>query len=640
MNSTKRLGTLTGALTFMALAGFGQLSVDNAIDIEDAIQNVLLGEGVQVSGISFSGDDNQIGIFNAEMANVNMSQGIIIGTGDVLFAQTGADGVGMGGNENTGGSLGGFNIGASDADLEALSSFDMHDAAILEFDFVADGDSIAFSYVFASEEYNEYVCGTNNDAFGFFLSGPGITGPFLNDAANLALIPDTDIPVTVNTVNNGQVGTFGNESNCLQVSSEWDQHSEFFVDNDLNPAIEAVEYDGFTVVLTASATIVCGETYHIKIVVADAFDTIFDSGVFLAASSFSSSGVTLTSSVDETPENFPANSVLEGCVNGMIEVHRPETSGQETLNLTISGSAVVGEDVEWFDQEIVMAPGVGSHFIPIVPVFDDTVENTEDLIVSYQYTNACGSEVTVTTSLEIMDYQMPALDLTDELILCPGLVVDLTAEVVNGFEPYTYDWGNGEDTASMSFGTQDAGEYLVSVTDYCGNSSIVDLELVEVEELEVEDPDLLCLETGFVPEVTGGAQPYSFEIFDNDLVQTEEGSYSTEVAGEYLIEVTDGCDQVVELTVEFDECSTIIPNVFTPNNDGWNDVLVILGIERFPESTFAVYNRWGNLVFESNNYKNNWDGAGLDEGTYFYTFERSDGQSWSGELALLKKNNN
>lgn len=82
-----------------------------------------------------------------------------------------------------------------------------------------------------------------------------------------------------------------------------------------------------------------------------------------------------------------------------------------------------------------------------------------------------------------------------------------------------------------------------------------------------------------------------------------------------------------------------IPNSFTPNGDGKNDKLVILDVTRFPGSTLIIYNRWGNIVYQSKDYQNNWDGSGLNEGTYFYTLELRTPQGirvFKGWIELLR----
>ena len=91
----------------------------------------------------------------------------------------------------------------------------MNDIGVLSFDFVPQGWEVSFKYVFASDEYPDYVCSTFNDAFGFFVSGPylndGTPAPLPPGAtrlvySNIAIIPgtyDPEIPVTINTINSG-----------------------------------------------------------------------------------------------------------------------------------------------------------------------------------------------------------------------------------------------------------------------------------------------------------------------------------------------------------------------------------------------------------------------------------------------------
>ena len=111
---------------------------------------------------------------------------------------------------------------------------------MLEFDFVPSGNQIAFNFVFGSDEYLEFV-DQYNDAFGFFLSGPGISGPYANNAANIALIPGTSVPVSINTLNA-------------------DDYSNFYVNNGdgwtapFNTDPFYIQFDGFTTVLTATVT--------------------------------------------------------------------------------------------------------------------------------------------------------------------------------------------------------------------------------------------------------------------------------------------------------------------------------------------------------------------------------------------------
>jgi gliding motility-associated-like protein len=78
-----------------------------------------------------------------------------------------------------------------------------------------------------------------------------------------------------------------------------------------------------------------------------------------------------------------------------------------------------------------------------------------------------------------------------------------------------------------------------------------------------------------------------------------------------------------------------VPNVFTPNGDGKNDTFEIFGIEGFRGSSLVVFDRWGTIVFEDKDYKNNWSGADNTDGVYFYIFTRSDKEVFTGSFEKL-----
>ena len=84
-----------------------------------------------------------------------------------------------------------------------------------------------------------------------------------------------------------------------------------------------------------------------------------------------------------------------------------------------------------------------------------------------------------------------------------------------------------------------------------------------------------------------------------------------------------------------------IPNVFTPNGDGFNDTFIIKDLNKYPENELVIFNRWGNSVFQEKNYHNEWPGTGLSEGTYFYVLKvKSAAEIWEdyhGYITLLRK---
>ena len=238
---------------------FSQLSTSNSQSPYALVKNVLLGQGVVVSNIKFTGKRVAIGSFDGSKSNIGLSGGIVMTTGFV----TGSKGpVGPNNRENAGGSN-----GASGYTLLGGKTFD---AAVLEFDFVPSADTVSFRYVFGSEEFKEFVDQEFNDKFAFYISGAGISG-----TKNMALLPN-GAEVSINSVNHLR-------------------NSEYFIDNNGG---SSVQYDGFTTVLTARSAVKCGKKYHLIIAIADVADRIYDSGVFLEAKS-------LTTKVDyEATQKF------------------------------------------------------------------------------------------------------------------------------------------------------------------------------------------------------------------------------------------------------------------------------------------------------------------------------------------------
>jgi hypothetical protein len=234
---------------------------------------ILIGSGLSYDNVVYTGNDISRGNFWGGPGNIGVSNGIILTSGCVTVAP---------GPNNAGGA--GCDSGQEgDIDLDAIAGVSTFDACVLEFDFVPEYANVWFQYVFCSEEYHEYV-GQFNDAFGFFISGPGISGPYSNNSENIALIPMTEVPVSINNVN------CGNPYNCQLYCT----NCQYFVKNNQ----QFTQYDAFTTVLTAFAETEPMQTYHIKLTIGDAIDHVYDSGVFLQASSFCSGPVTGIKGID------------------------------------------------------------------------------------------------------------------------------------------------------------------------------------------------------------------------------------------------------------------------------------------------------------------------------------------------------
>ena len=261
-----------------------QLVINNTSQTpQQLVQSVVVGQGINVSNIKFNGSivkgntiTDQLGLFsNGSSTSIGIDKGIILSTGNAVIA--------VGPNDRNLATLPTSDPFEGDPDLYTLSNNQLiKNVAILEFDFVPTGNKLSFNFVFASEEYPEFVNDSYNDTFGFFLSGPGITGIFSGGAKNIALIPSTTLPVSINNLNNGNT----NSGPC--------EYCSYFVNNEGGATIQ---YDGFTKVLSANSDVQCGQTYHIKLAIANVGDNNYDSAVFIEGASFSSSGIDLGTDV-------------------------------------------------------------------------------------------------------------------------------------------------------------------------------------------------------------------------------------------------------------------------------------------------------------------------------------------------------
>ena len=275
---------------------YSQITVDLSPPYDSPvhlIDNVLLGGGVTASNHNYQGDSIQIGYFDATNTSLGINTGIVMATGEVsvldpLFTST----FPFLPNTVTDPDL--LNVANSVPPLlpaphtNSFTVSSINDVAILEFDFIPTSDSLSFNYVFGSEEYFAFENSQYNDVFGFFLSGPGISGPYSspsyhpNGSINLATVPafSPDLPITVSSVND---------------TTPFNQ--QYFIDNRPNQS-NLSEVKGLTEVFTATATVIPGQTYHIRLAIADGSDNNYNSFIWLAGGSFLSSDFSPTVSTN------------------------------------------------------------------------------------------------------------------------------------------------------------------------------------------------------------------------------------------------------------------------------------------------------------------------------------------------------
>ncbi|MGY8989678.1 MAG: choice-of-anchor L domain-containing protein, partial [Flavobacteriales bacterium] len=354
-----------------------QITVDRTVPNNNPtylIDNVLLGGGIVASNHTYEGDSSQIGFFNAVNTNLGLDSGIIMATGEIENLVPGNLGFTIISNTVTDPDL--LNVANSVPGMigQSFSVSSINDVAKLEFDFVPTSDTVRFRYVFGSQEYFAFENTSYNDVFGFFLSGPGIAGPYANGAENLAIVPGSNppLPITISSVN-----------------SVTPINQQYFVNNQ-NGLDTIADADGLTTVLTAVAVVQCGQTYHIRLAIADGSDQGLSSYVWLEAGSFKSPVLDVTDNLgfDSTYMEIPCNSSV------MLTAYGGSGATYEWINqigmiISTNSSVVVGPG-----KYLVSATSSGC------AVISDTITIIGDVPPSFDLgadvTISCNTQFTLT----------------------------------------------------------------------------------------------------------------------------------------------------------------------------------------------------------------------------------------------------
>lgn len=360
----------------MCATAFGQLTVQTGSSNSSLVNSVLLGPGVLATNIKFNGGPLAIGSFNysGPSSVLPFSSGLLLSTGLVTDA--------VGPNNDTKASF--SHNKPSDSNLDALLSTpdNAYDAAVLEFDFYPSTSSLTFSYVFASEEYPEFVNQEYNDVFGFFISGPSING-----TPNLALIPGTTTPVSVNSIHP--------QSNAA-----------LYIDN--TNGIQ-LQYDGLTKEITVTINnLQACKAYHIKLAIQDVHDFSYDSAIFLKGGSFSSGTLAAPAIVAYVAGN--GTYFTEGCNKaGFVFTRSGDLSQALKLNFNLSGTAILGTDYHIVKgnntTSITIPAGKTTDTLFLTCVKDNINEQAESIVISLLNSAACFNPNTVLYIADLEDLQ-------------------------------------------------------------------------------------------------------------------------------------------------------------------------------------------------------------------------------------------
>lgn len=644
------------------------------------VQNVLLGGGVQVSNITFQGSPSAIGTFDGTNSNIGLANGVVMTTG-TIFAPAGPQGPNNSQQAGIDNGTPGYGL------LTNIIGTTTYNATVIQFDFIPQGDTVAFRYVFGSEEYKEYVGTEFNDVFGFFISGPNPSGGTYNNK-NIAIIPNSSTEVAINNVNHIT-------------------NTAYYVDNELPVPGATVQYDGFTRVLTAIASVVPCSTYTIRLAIADVADGIYDSGVFLEAKSFSSKGVELSHTITGSPS---ADTLYESCGQATVTfTWNGDFSNDRTVQYQVLGTATSGADYTPLPGSITIPAGQQSASLNlsaindglpepleyiIIKIIDNTVcpgvELPQDTIylvnvnplvvtarpdtsldcnnelvtlyaniqggagqVTYVWdnnvgtgnyipvlarqtttyvvtaTDACGDVQTDSVTITVPNAQPLNLVFSPDTAICPGQPITLTANASGGIGDIIYSWSTGQgNVTNVTVYPQETTLYSVVVQDSCGNTlsgqSLVNVLSPSVifTHIYVENRTLK-----FNSMASSDVVSYAWDFGDGGTSTEEDPTHEFADTGYFTVTlvVTNvfGCtDTAVDVIYAYPDFVFYIPNTFTPNIDGLNDVFSGKGMG-FIAYEMRIFSRWGEEIFYTDDINRGWPGTTNDDqrcqiGVYAY----------------------
>ncbi len=524
----KKFLLTTFAIVFLATLSFSQIAV-TATNNANTLAQALAGQGVSISNASLSAATSATGTFTANNnTNLGIANGIVLTTGHVgdigLTANNSSLGTNLGASYNNG--------AGGDAQLQALSGAAINNTSALTFTITPLGNTLTFRYVFASEEYPEYVCSSFNDVFGFFITGQNPNGPNYNNQ-NLALIPGTNLPVAINTVNPGVVGSFGTSGGCQSLS-----YSQYYRSNAGNLY---VVYDGATVVLTATVDVVPCQPYVMKLAVGDGTDALFDSGVFLEAGSFTSNTATIATAYSHA--NY--TSTYEGCSDATVTFNfTAPFVGSAMFDYVVTGTATNGTDYQPLSGSVGVPIGGTSASVNIVPLTDGSAEGPETVIISLYL--PCSTQPYATTTVIIND--VPTLTASvDDNTLCAGQSATLTASGA-----VSYSWlpttGLGSPNSAVTTANP-PGDLTYTVTGTVGNCTNTADVSIQRSNLNISGStsSVQCGSSSIDVTVNAGRPNYTYLWSDGPATEDR----SNLGAGTYTITVSDafGCTASQAFTV-------------------------------------------------------------------------------------------
>ena len=318
--------------------------------------------------------------------------------------------------------------------------------------------------------------------------------------------------------------------------------------------------------------------------------------------------------------------------------------GQPTAEFTVANESCTGQEVT-FDNSSIVKSGVSVEY---QWNFGDGQSSTDEN-PTHTYSQTGPFTITLTTSydatckdiiqkdINIKEGSLFSITSEGSTSFCEGDELKITAP--EGFE--SYSWNDSQNSASAFIMVSETGTYSVTVTNSngCESSNEIDIEVFPSPEISIEIESI----DGKTFLMATGASRYEWDanttLLGSDVANPE---VIPEVTTSYMVTGYDinECSSTAEITVEINP-SDAFGKIFTPNNDGENDVWVVKNIQQYENCTISVFNRSGQVVFEKKNYNNDWDGTlngrDLQEGVYYFMVKcDDDSKSLTGSVTIFR----
>ena len=652
------------------------IAVDNTYTAENLVKQVLFNNScgnvtnVSVSGGNWGNGQQSWGRFDANGSSFPFQDGIILSTGKIDNAVgpntyiVSDDAPGWGG----------------DSDLnQALGISNTFNATVLEFDFTPVTNNVSFDFILSSEQYlsnpTQNQC-NYTDGFAFLIKPVSST-----NYQNIALVPNTNIPIKINTVR-------GPGTICPPANEQY-----FDAFNGVN---HPTNFNGQTKSITAKANVVAGDLYHIKLVIADQGNEKYDSAIFLKGGSFSfdidlgndrtfangnpvcfDESLTLdgTSFSATTYQWYFNNNIIPGETNSTLTLNPPyntlanglysvivdagdpcERRGDINLDFSEDLQAVDNTFVKCDDDQTqdgfaqitaTEITSIVSNLFPTLPsnynvaLFANPTDTTP---IAIPYTN--NTAFTETLYAKITNFNCYANNafpvnisiqtfgevINDETIgLCDGNTAVLQANL-----GYTYLWNTGETTSSIS--VTSAGTYSVVLTNAnsCTQTKTFTVigsqiaTLIDIITTDFEDNN-----TAEIVVSAGG--DYEFSL--NGIDYQDSSIFYNLGEGQYTVFVNDknGCGQISATFYILN-----YPKFFSPNNDGYNDEWTIKNLDKkgLLASKIYIFDRFGKLIQQiipgEKGWNGTYNGKKIPADDYWFILELANGETIKGHFALLR----